>query len=256
MNRKYLYLVFEFIFGNIVLFQANGGIGITDEYTDYVRNRIGGRNKPLLTNTNGICVDTVRLRTAREFVLDQEISILCVANFSPAHGIDRLILGLAQYSGQCSVTLHLVGGGPMITNLKQLCIKHNLVKRVIFHGFLSGPDLDRVFDEAQIAVDALAVHRFNALKSSTLKSREYCARGIPFIIASEDPDFPDEFPYILKIPGDETFVDLEKVIIFANRVCLDPDHPQKMRQYAVEHLDWSIKMKKLKTFLEERIIEN
>jgi hypothetical protein len=45
-------------------------------------------------------------------------------------------------------------------------------------------------------------------------------------------------------------VDLKKVSEFAHRVCRDPEHPQKMRTYAAEHLDWSVKMKTLKTFLE------
>jgi glycosyltransferase involved in cell wall biosynthesis len=255
LDRKYLYLFLELIFGNIVLFQADGGIGFTDEFTDSVRKRIGGRNTPLITIPNGIDVGSVRLRSPRKFESEQEISLLCVANFSPWHGIDRLILGLAHYTGPCSVTLHLVGGGPEIPNLKKLCIQYNLADRVVFHDFLSGHNLDRSFDESQIAVGTLGIHRLNIANSSTLKSREYCARGIPYIMASADSDFPDEFPYILKIPGDETFVDLEKVIGFAKRVYQDPDHPQKMRHYAVDHLDWSIKMKELKTFLEERITE-
>lgn len=35
----------------------------------------------------------------------------------------------------------------------------------------------------------------------------------------------------------------------------DPGHPQKMRSYAEEHLDWSVKMKKLKGFLEALVGE-
>jgi glycosyltransferase involved in cell wall biosynthesis len=253
LNREYRSFIFECIFGNIVLFQADGGIGMTDEMRDSAWKRIGSWNKPFITNSNGITVDSVRLRSRGLFLANQHISLLCVANFSPWHGIDRLILGLARYSGQCIVTLHLVGNGPMIPSLKQLCRQNNLSDRVIFHDFLSGPDLDRLFDESDIAVGTLAIHRLNLSKSSTLKSREYCSRGIPYVMGSPDPDFPDDFPYILKIPADETAVDMENVITFAYRVCQDPDHPQKMRQYAAEHLDWSIKMKRLKTFLEGRI---
>ena len=43
---------------------------------------------------------------------------------------------------------------------------------------------------------------------------------------------------------------IEKVIDFAQKLYEDPWHPQKMRTYATEHLDWSVKMSSLKTFLE------
>jgi len=35
-----------------------------------------------------------------------------------------------------------------------------------------------------------------------------------------------------------------------------PDHPQKMHRYAEEHLDWSVKMKRLKDFLEALVGED
>jgi hypothetical protein len=36
-----------------------------------------------------------------------------------------------------------------------------------------------------------------------------------------------------------------KVVEFAQKVLSDPNHPQKMRKYAEEHLDYEVKMKKL-----------
>ncbi len=254
LNHDYLALFLEAVFGNIILYQADGGVGMTDEMMDSVRTRIGEKNKPFVIIPNGIIVSSVRVRTPAPDS-DHKISLLCVANFSPWHGIDRLIRGMANYSGEWEFTLHLVGGGTVITTLKELCKKNNIADRVIFHDFLTGPDLDRLFDESHIAVGTLAIHRINLVKSSTLKSREYCSRGIPYLIGSADPDFPDDFPYILKIPADETPVDMEQVGMFASRVCQDRDHPKKMRQYAAEHLDLSIKMEKLKTFLEENIIK-
>jgi hypothetical protein len=89
-----------------------------------------------------------------------------------------------------------------------------------------------------------------------LKGREYCARGVPYIIACDDPDFPADFPYILHLPADESPINIDQVLAFAQEVCADPDHPQKMRRYAEEHLDWSVKMKTLKGFLEALVGES
>ena len=70
-------------------------------------------------------------------------------------------------------------------------------------------------------------HRIGLSESPTLKVREYCARGIPWIIACKDPDFPDDFPYILRVPPDESPIDIDPVIDFAQKICSDPDHPKK-----------------------------
>ena len=121
---------------------------------------------------------------------------------------------------------------------------------VIFHGFTTGHDLDILYDQCHLAAGSLGMHRKGLTMTSELKSREYCARGIPFIIACGDSDFPDDFPAILKLPPDESPIDMHQVILSASVISRDTDHAQKMRRYARENLDWSVKMKKLKVFLE------
>ena len=49
---------------------------------------------------------------------------------------------------------------------------------------------------------------------------------------------------------DETPIDMETIIMFASRVCQVIDHPKRMRQYAIEHLDWSVKMETFKRFFD------
>jgi hypothetical protein len=63
-------------------------------------------------------------------------------------------------------------------------------------------------------------------------------------------DFPPDFPYVLQIPADESYVNMENVIRFAKTVYSDLNFSIKMREYAKQSLDWSIKMLKLKQFLE------
>jgi hypothetical protein len=54
----------------------------------------------------------------------------------------------------------------------------------------------------------------------------------------------------MKVPSDESPIDIEEVIRFTEKVYSDPEHHLKMRAYAEEKLDWSVKMKKLKEFCE------
>ena len=256
LNHQYLDSFFEYFFGNFVRYQADAGIGVTNEIMETQRKKIGNKNKSFITIANGIEVDSIHLRSPPTSINDNNFAMICVANVSPWHGLDRLILGIAQYSGKYSIKLHIVGKGTEINNLKTLCQQKNICNHILFHGFLSGINLDRLFEESHVAVGSLGIHRKGLSQTSELKAREYCARGIPYIIACSDPDFADDFPYILRLPADESPIDMEQVIMFTLRVCQDTNHPQKMRQYAIENLDWSIKMKKLKEFLENLITED
>ena len=128
-----------------------------------------------------------------------------------------------------------------------------LEDNVAFIGFMNGSVLDDLFDRSHIAVGSLGMHRLGMIEGSTLKAREYCARGIPFLYGCFDPDFSDDFPYIMKVPGDENPIDIEEIIRFAEKVYSDPEHHIKMRAYAKERLDWSVKMKRLKEFCDHLI---
>ena len=170
------------------------------------------------------------------------------------YGIDRFIRGLhehnAHYANSTKIVLHIVGDGPELPYLKELTDELGLNENVIFHGFKSGRELDEMFDMCHIAIGSLAGFRAGLNELSSLKSREYCARGIPFLMASKDADFPEGFNWVQMVPANETPIDMNTVIDFANRIMADPEHPQKMRRYAEEHLDWMAKMKVLKEFLE------
>ena len=55
----------------------------------------------------------------------------------------------------------------------------------------------------------------------------------------------------MKISSEENPISLKHIVEFSERVLRDSAHNEKMRQYAVDRLDWSIKMKRLKDFFEE-----
>lgn len=253
-SQRYRFLIMDVLFGTLVRKRTDGIVGVTEEITNYELNRIGNINKPHITIGNGFEVDSVPIRNAKQYN-DTELHLLCVANVSKWHGLDRLLKGMAKYSGNIRIIFHIAGEGAELPFLKQLVKTLNLQNRVIFHGFKTGENLDILFNTCHIAVGSIGIHRKGLTQTSELKAREYCARGIPYIIACGDPDFPDDFPYIHKVPPDESPVDIEKIIEFAQTACADLDHPQKMRAYALEYLDWSVKMKILKTFLENLIAE-
>ncbi len=86
-------------------------------------------------------------------------------------------------------------------------------------------------------------------QASALKVREYCSRGIPFMISNNDPDFPPAFPYCLSLPPDDTPVSMDTVIGFYHTVYAHQFHPGEMREYAEDHLDWQVKGLQLTAFI-------
>jgi hypothetical protein len=120
-------------------------------------------------------------------------------------------------------------------------------KKYIEHlGYKNKSDIDQLINNVHLGISTLALHKKQLMEASTLKTREYVARGLPFIYAYTDPDLnEDSKEFALEFPNDDSLIDMEKVIEFAKKALEDKELPQKMRKYAEEHLDYEVKMKKL-----------
>jgi len=193
---------------------------------------------------NGIQVDSVKVKKQNKKIY---MNLLSIANVALWHGYDRIINGLHKYyknNPEKEIYYHFVGEGPELTNLKKLTKELSLEKYVIFHGTKTGEELDKVFDESDIAFGSLGFHRTGLTGGSPLKAREYCARGIPFVIAYNDWDFPETFPFVYRISKDDTPVDINQVIKWYESLVKEhPNYSIEMRKYAEENLSWDAKMK-------------
>lgn len=247
-NIQNLYLkCMDLFLGKYISSNADGIVSVTHEISEYHKKRTN-ETLAYLTLGNGITTSSENIRNPP--YIDSELHILCVANLHYWHGIDRFLNGLKNYNGPKQIYFHIVGEGHEYPHLKSLVQDFNLESHVIFHGFKSGADLDAMFDQCHIALGSLGGFRINMHEMSSLKSAEYCARGIPFVIAAVAVDFPNEWDYILHVPETEEPIDIESVVAFADNVCSDPNHVKIMREYAESHLDWLPKMRILKEFLE------
>lgn len=205
---------------------------------------------PTVRTQNGIDVERTPIK--RNFAAEPgRVHILAVAVFSKWHGLDRLIRGLSDYCrkrgpNDPEVMLQMVGDGPSGNEYRTLSAKLSLGENIVFSGNLFGQELDEAFERADIAVASLGIHRIDLASVSTLKAREYCARGIPFIKAYDDQSFPpSEFPYCLNCPADESPIDITSVVQFFQNLRDVEDGARtakKMREYASEHLSWESRL--------------
>jgi len=199
--------------------------------------------------SNGIDVDSIPFSVERNDKNKGVLNLVGVANVAPWHGYDRVIKGLELFykcnpSPSLKVVFHVVGEGPSSSKLRELVKIKGLENIVSFHGIRVGQELEYIFSNADIAVGSLALHRTGG--GNPLKNREYCARGIPFIYAGDDPGFPKEFPFALRISSNDSPVSIEEVLEFYKYLVLRfPDYKLQMRRYAEEHFSWDKIMKKV-----------
>ncbi|MBC7122784.1 MAG: glycosyl transferase family 1 [Pseudothermotoga sp.] len=174
-------------------------------------------------------------------------NMIAVANVNFWHGYDRVVRGLANYYKSTysrKVYFHVVGSGEGLEDLKKMSVKLGVSEYVVFHGPKTGTELDTLFDQAHVAIGCLGIHRIKIAVSSALKVREYCARGVPFVLAGSDPDFPNDFPYMLRVPENDTPIDIGQVLDFYERVC-KTNYVDEMRKFAEQNLSWESKLRPL-----------
>jgi len=214
-------------------------------------------DKKIVLINNGIRLEDIKIKNQNK---QSSINLLSIANVAFWHGYDRIIRGLDKYykkNPKKEIYYHCVGEGVELENLKNLVKEKKLEKYVIFHGTKTGEELDKIVDESDIAFGSLGNHRKGLYGDSALKNRDYCARGIPFVIASNDQDFPKSFPYVFRIPQDDSPVEIDKVINWYEDLSKEhPEYSLEMRKFAEENLSWDAKLKpvieKIKELVNER----
>lgn len=206
-------------------------------------NFIFGR--PTIRISNGIDIEAIKLRKP-QFERTDTLRLVAVASISSWHGYDRLIVGLKEYYSKkqlLKVTINIVGGGnaKTIDFLKQLVVECNLSEYVFFLGPMFGVQLDQIMDNSDIAIGSLAIHRKGLTQARSLKNREYAVRGIPFIFSEIDEDFEGE-PFVLKVPPDESPINIEEIIKFYQRLMIIPE---EIRNSVGNKISWNVQMKKI-----------
>ena len=201
---------------------------------------------PTIRISNGIDFDSIPLRIAQTNKNKAEIHLIAVAEIHFWHGFDRLIHGLGKYyqsNPTLPVYLHLVGnffGTREKEDILTPIQTYGLEKYVTCYGNQSGEVLNNIFNKCDFAIGSLARHRSGITHIKTLKNREYAARGFGFIYSEIDDDF-EQMPYILKVPADESPIDIPQLISFYQSLSLSP---QEIRN-SIQHLSWKEQMKKV-----------
>lgn len=205
---------------------------------------------PCIDLINGYDFSTIELPVRERTDMVHVISIALTAFW---HGYDRFLKGMAEYyksGGKESIVYHYVG--TIMPDHKQFVENNNLEDRVIFHGKMSGNPLKELMKQCFIGLDVLGGHRKNYPVSSSLKSREYFAYGIPMITSSPIDFLPYDSQYQHLVPYDDSPVDIQKVLEYYHSFYDGKDCnviAKAMREYGKQKCDMSITMKPVAEYL-------
>ncbi len=125
-------------------------------------------------------------------------------------------------------------------------------------GKLSSGDLNKLCNEVDLGVSNLANYLIHFNETTNMKSREYYARGLPFIQSNTMPDVTGltEDKFFLCLPNNSSLIDMKMVYDFAIKMRAEKNHTTEMRIFAKKYLDWKVKMKELKEILEKELTHN
>ena len=201
--------------------------------------------------SNGIDIDKISLVENKE-KKDNEINFIGVARIALWHGFDRFILSMIEYyknNPKEIIKFHVVGDGQkdVVEDLKRLVRDNNLEKYVIFYGYKSGKELDEIFKKTDIGVGSLASFRQGLDTGSSLKNREYCARGLPILNGDIDLPLSNE-NFVYQVHNNNLLFNLNKILEWYKNLKINNE---EIRKYAEKNLTWDIQMKKVVNYILE-----
>lgn len=211
---------------------------------------------PTLCTFNGIQVEDVALVGGA--YREEEITLIGVAYMQRHHGYERIIDGMREYyeSGEnrYTVTLRLVGDGPEKAGYQELAEKYHLQDHVIFYSNKSGKELDELYDGSDIALGSFGMYKLGLYTLGALKTREYLAKGMPFITGCPVDVLEEDYPYVKNFSNDAQSVDMREVIRFYEG--LKKEHgdkiktAQKIRESAASRVSMQSVMQPIIDFIE------
>lgn len=217
------------------------------DVADWQKKIANGKYK---TFVNGDAVETEHFPISSHPIFTNELNLIFLkgaATTAIYNGLDRVLQGIKLYEGNCKILLHLLGSNlEYEKNLaKQIGINTN---QLICYDYCSGAELNKLFDKMHIGIGPFGIHRKGFKSISAIKTREYFARGIPFIIGHHDPDFSENDSasnFFQEFPADDSPVNFNRVVDWYKILIQNNNFQVSMRTFANDFLDYNIKMRKI-----------
>lgn len=249
---------FETFKGRIINYLDRSFRGFLHKYVDRIVTYSDDKvifKIPTINTINGIDFSKVEFDKSAIDINDS-VDLIAVSAMFRVHGYERLIEGLNDYycsGGARNIKLKLVGKGDECAKYENLVNQYKLSEHVIFYGAQFGDALQKLYIGNAVGVNSLAIHRQGLIKESTLKTKEYAAKGLPVISSSYVDAFSAEGneEYVYRVAPDESNISINELLTFVDKIYSKPTElvRESIRNDGSKVCDIAITMKPVIQFL-------
>lgn len=207
-------------------------------------------NHKTIQSANGINTARLAERSAFPSTTSPVFCIIGVATLAKWHGYDKIIIAIDKFYRQhnshaskyCDIVFKIVGDGPELRHLSEILNTLDLHHSVKLLGRMSFVEYSHLYEESHIALGTLAGYRKGLKYSSSLKDREYCSVGIPYVSSQIDPDVPPDFKYVYCVPNRSSPINLDNIMNWYNELNFTHKSITQMRWLAESRMDFKSKV--------------
>ncbi len=248
---KYLPVFFDKTLGRAIRILSGGAIVNSDEIGVFQKKTAFGHYSFKVV---GDAVNTESFLPLKIDFDTKNIQMVFLKGASMAadyNGLDRLISSLSrQKDNQLKYYLTIIGKDTDWE--KELIEKYNALQFVNLKPAMNKQVLDIELKNYHLGVGPLAVHRKGILSTTSIKAREYFARGLPFFFAHHDPGISDNKalkPYFLQLEATDEPIDLQLLDAFVLSMKTKDNFSNEMHRLAKQYLDYIVQVKQLFDFI-------
>lgn len=186
--------------------------------------------------TNGCSFKNLKQKTYGKE--NNKFSMVTVGTLYPYHGYDRVLQGLKRCNEKVDgkiVEFHVIGSSKTIDDLRGMTKSLGL-KHVFFEGVKNVNELNEMFDEYDIGLGCMALHRRNADIDTTIKIIEYYCRGIPAATSGISPMDQYNKNFTIHVPDNNGPIDIEEVYREYNKITRE--EKTMIASTARKYFDW------------------
>ena len=193
-------------------------------------------DKKMIEFNNAISKSFININYTYPNSSEEEFKIVAIAHVNNWHGYDRAIQSIAEYNGKNNISLCIISNETKeLKRLEGLVAKFDIQDKITFKKYSEINDLKIEANNYHIALGGLAYWKRNGKYDTSIKNKEYCALGIPFVIANEDRSFDSKFKYKYRISPDNSNFDIDRIIDWY-REFEKTDYKKEMISYSTKNL--------------------
>lgn len=188
----------------------------------------------------------------------KELRMLAIAYVQKWHGYDILLRSMRAYQGDWRLSFTLCGNPTEETHSLKILAQELGLENVSFVREEEMGDPQAFFSGFHLGIGALGIGRKGRKKKAeedgeeegeeyldtSIKNKEYCAMGLPFIHGDRDISFDHHQPFHYQAGIRDGMLDLEAVIRWYSGL-EKQGLRRKMHRYAEDNLDFMVNIRKI-----------